>query len=48
MPAIDPDAIAAAKRNEESTKLNLITPVLTARWGGTDRIIMEFPISDED
>ena len=46
MPAIDPDAIAAAKRNEESTKLNLITPVLTARWGGTDRIIMEFPISD--
>lgn len=44
--AINPDDIAAAKANEESTKLNLITPVLTERWGGTDRIIMEFPISD--
>ena len=44
--AINPDDIAAAKANEENTKLTLITPVLKKRWGGSDRIIMEYPISD--
>ena len=46
MAVINPDDLEAAKANEESTKLNLITPVLLEKWGGADKIVMEYPISD--
>lgn len=34
------------KRNEETTKLNLITPVLERNWGSRDKIVMEYVFTD--
>ncbi|MGL4483986.1 MAG: EcoAI/FtnUII family type I restriction enzme subunit R [Anaerovoracaceae bacterium] len=36
----------AQRKNEETTKLNLITPILNERWGGTDNIVMEYYFTD--
>lgn len=38
--------IDKAKRNEETTKLQLITPVIQKKWGDIENILMEYPISD--
>lgn len=36
------DDIESQKRNEETTKLSIITPIITEKWGGTDNIVMEY------
>ena len=43
---LDPDVIAAQLKNEETTKLQKITPVIQAKWPGADSIIMEFYLTD--
>lgn len=44
--AINPDELAAQQRNEETTKLRLITPVIEAKWQDIDKIIMEYYFTD--
>lgn len=42
MATLDPNEILKQQQNEETTKLNLITPVIQQKWQQTDKIIMEY------
>ena len=42
MAILDPNEILKQQQNEETTKLNLITPVIQQKWQQTDKIIMEY------
>lgn len=40
--SIDPDQ----QKNEETTKLRYITPVISERWQDTDKVLMEYYFTD--
>ena len=42
MAVLDPNVLLDQQRNEETTKLQLITPVITAKWQDVQRIVMEY------
>ena len=42
MTILDPNELLEQQKNEETTKLRLITPVIEAKWPKKDRIIMEY------
>lgn len=42
MAVLDPNELVKQQQNEETTKLNLITPVIQQKWKQTDKIIMEY------
>lgn len=42
MAVLDPNNILQQQKNEETTKLNLITPVIQNRWKDSEKIIMEY------
>lgn len=44
--AISIDDIERQRRNEETTKLRLITPAIQAKWPNVDQIIMEYYLTD--
>lgn len=42
MTVLDPNEILKQQKNEETTKLQLITPIIQQKWKSTDKIIMEY------
>lgn len=42
MAFLDPNELLEQQKNEETTKLQLITPVIQKKWKTTDRILMEY------
>lgn len=42
MAVLDPNEILAQQKNEETTKLQLITPIIQAKWKSNEKIIMEY------
>ena len=42
MAFLDPNDLLAQQKNEETTKLQLITPIIEAKWGNKDKIVMEY------
>lgn len=42
MATLDPNDLLQQQKNEETTKLQLITPVIQAKWQQVDKIIMEY------
>ena len=42
MAVLDPNDLLQQQQNEETTKLQLITPIIQAKWQTTDKIIMEY------
>ena len=42
MTVLDPNEVLQQQRNEENTKLQLITPMIHSKWERVDRIIMEY------
>ena len=42
MAFLDPNDILQQQKNEETTKLQLITPIIEEKWGNKDKIIMEY------
>lgn len=42
MAFLDPNELLEQQKNEETTKLQLITPVIQKKWKLTDRIVMEY------
>ena len=42
MAFLDPNELLEQQKNEESTKLKLITPVILAKWKDTDKVVMEY------
>ena len=45
MAYLDPNELVKQEQNEETTKLNLITPILQERWKVKDTIVMEYEYS---
>lgn len=46
MVAFDPNDILKQEKNEENTKLQLITPVIQKKWGTGNRVVMEYAYTD--
>lgn len=46
MAVLDPNDLLQQQQNEETTKMKYITPVIQAKWGNVDRIIMEYYYTD--
>lgn len=42
MAILDPNEMLQQQKNEETTKLQLITPIIQKKWKSTDKIIMEY------
>lgn len=42
MAVLDPNELLQQQQNEETTKMNLITPVIQKKWQANDKIIMEY------
>ena len=42
MPFLDPNDLLTQQQNEETTKLQLITPVIQSRWPDVSKIVMEY------
>lgn len=42
MAVLDPNELLQQQQNEETTKMNLITPVIQKKWQTNDKIIMEY------
>lgn len=42
MSFIDPNELLQQQQNEETTKMNLITPVIQKKWQANDKIVMEY------
>lgn len=42
MTVLNPNEVLEQQKNEETTKLQLITPVIQKKWKSTDKIIMEY------
>ena len=42
MTTIDPNDLLQQQKNEETTKLNLITPIIQKKWNLSDKIVMEY------
>lgn len=42
MAFLDPNDLLVQQKNEETTKLQLITPIIEAKWGNKDKIVMEY------
>lgn len=42
MTILDPNEMLQQQKNEETTKLQLITPIIQKKWKSTDKIIMEY------
>jgi type I restriction enzyme R subunit len=42
MPTLDPNDLLIQQRNEETTKLKYITPIIKEKWVDTEKIIMEY------
>lgn len=42
MAFLNPNDLLAQQKNEETTKLQLITPIIEAKWGNKDKIVMEY------
>ena len=42
MAFLDPNDLLAQQKNEETTKFQLITPIIEAKWGNKDKIVMEY------
>ena len=42
MAFLNPNDLIQQQKNEETTKLQLITPIIEAKWGNRDKILMEY------
>ena len=42
MAVLDPNELLQQQQNEETIKMNLITPVIQKKWQANDKIIMEY------
>ena len=42
MAFLDPNELLKQQKNEETTKLQLITPVIQTKWQSSDKIVMEY------
>lgn len=42
MAVLDPNELLQQQQNEETTKMNLITPVIQKKWQANDKIVMEY------
>lgn len=46
MAVLDPNELLQQQQNEETTKMKYITPVIQAKWGNNDKIVMEYYYTD--
>lgn len=46
MAVLDPNELFEQQQNEETTKLNLITPIIQKKWNLEDKIVMEYCYTD--
>lgn len=42
MAILDPNDLLKQQQNEETTKLQMITPIIQNKWGNLDKIVMEY------
>lgn len=42
MAVLDPNELLQQQQNEETTKMNLITPIIQKKWQANDKIVMEY------
>lgn len=42
MAVLDPNELLQQQQNEETTKMNLITPIIQEKWQTNDKIVMEY------
>lgn len=42
MAVLDPNELLQQQQNEETTKMNLITPIIQKKWQTNDKIVMEY------
>ena len=42
MAFLDPNELLQQQQNEETTKMNLITPIIQKKWQANDKIVMEY------